>query len=100
LRHFIETGRPGYFKQTAEIQEGFDEAALKAHMERLDMFELWRLPWRCCRTPEKTYGANGSADTITRTAHETTPMNGHMPATGSESRSLRASEARVNNSSF
>ena len=43
LKRFMETGEPGYFKEPHEIPEGFDEAEMKAHMNKLDVFELWRL---------------------------------------------------------
>lgn len=42
LRRFIETGQPGFLNRPAEIPDGFDEAALIAHFEKLDVFELWR----------------------------------------------------------
>ncbi len=42
LRRFMETGQPGFFNRPAEIPDGFDEAVLIAHFEKLDVFELWR----------------------------------------------------------
>ena len=42
LRRFIETGQPGYFKESAMIPEGVNEADYKAYMRQLDVFELWR----------------------------------------------------------
>lgn len=41
LRRFTETGQPGFLKRPAETPEGFDEATLTAHFEKLDVFELW-----------------------------------------------------------
>lgn len=43
LRRFIETGQPGFFKEPTKIPEGIDEAELKAHVKKQDVFELWRL---------------------------------------------------------
>lgn len=42
LRRFMGTGQPGFLKRPAETPEAFDEAALTAHFEKLDVFELWR----------------------------------------------------------
>ncbi len=42
LRRFMQTGQPSFFMQPAETPEGFDVAALKAHFEKRDVFELWR----------------------------------------------------------
>lgn len=42
LRRFMETGQPGFLNRPADIPDGFDEAALTAQFEKLDVFELWR----------------------------------------------------------
>lgn len=42
LRRFMETGQPGFINRPAGTPEGFDEASLTAHFEKLDVFELWR----------------------------------------------------------
>lgn len=55
LRRFIETGQPGYFKQTGEIPEGFDAHELRTHFEKLDVFELWRLLALLPRTYEDVW---------------------------------------------
>ncbi len=55
LKRFMETGQPGYFKEPSQIPEGFDEGELKAHMKKLDVFELWRLLSLLPRTYEDVW---------------------------------------------
>lgn len=43
LRRFIETGQPGFFRVPPVVPPEMDEADWKAHFEKLDVFELWRL---------------------------------------------------------
>lgn len=43
LRRFLDTGQPGYFKAPAEIPDDFASDEYRAHFEKLDVFELWRL---------------------------------------------------------
>tara|TARA_B100001778_G_scaffold330051_1_gene331958 strand:+ start:1782 stop:2063 length:282 start_codon:yes stop_codon:yes gene_type:complete len=38
LRRFMESGQPGYFP----VQKDVDTDLLRAHYEKLDVFELWR----------------------------------------------------------
>lgn len=51
LKRFIETGQPGFLKASEEIPDGFEETEMNAHLEKLDVFELWRqlslLPKTC-----------------------------------------------------
>jgi len=43
LRRFMTTGQPGFIKVPANIPPDADRAEWKAHFEKLDVFELWRL---------------------------------------------------------
>ena len=43
LKRFIKTGQPGYFTKTKPIPTGFDKAEYRAHMDQVDVFELWRI---------------------------------------------------------
>ena len=43
LRRFLATGQPGYFKVPPDVPEGFSPEEVKAHYEKLDVLELWRL---------------------------------------------------------
>jgi hypothetical protein len=38
----METGQPGFFKRRPESVDGLDDAELAAHMDKTDVFELWR----------------------------------------------------------
>lgn len=59
LKRFMETGQLGFFKEPSQIPEAFDEGEFKAHMKKLDVFELWPLLSLLPRT-YRTSGANGS----------------------------------------
>jgi hypothetical protein len=55
LKRFIETGQPGYFKEPEKVPGGSDEAEFKAHMKKLDVYQLWRLLSLLPRTYEDVW---------------------------------------------
>ncbi|MBR1325706.1 DUF4365 domain-containing protein [Bradyrhizobium ottawaense] len=42
LQRFIDTGQPGFIKPTAGLPSGFDPNEMAQHLEKMDVFELWR----------------------------------------------------------
>lgn len=42
LRRFLETGHPSFVNRLGPTPDGIDDAEITAHLEKVDVFELWR----------------------------------------------------------